>query len=301
MEDVKSRYDNTLIGYFVGKSLAFTIVQNYVNNTWAKFGLSKLMKMDNGVFLFKFDTKSGMDQVIERGPFSNTPLILNKWAPNISLKPNEKEVKMAIPVDEDDGSGYISEVIRVEYEWKPSSLFGIANMERHNSEKYPNKKNTVKRKRAVNIQLNNQIAGLQLHKPNLTVYRPVNKKGNDKQDKKKPADVKASSSHTSVQNDEGVQKPNSSTEEVVAECEKDSLRSKFKAAKVASKSNPRTTLDFEEESDEDEVYFLNEKYTSGMGGGFSLEYDDLEYYDGYEAQVFYMPGYDICLNSRHRK
>nr|GEV78030.1 hypothetical protein [Tanacetum cinerariifolium] len=37
--------------------------------------------------------------------------------------------------------------------------------------------------------------------------------------------------------------------------EKDSLCSKFKAAKEASKSNPRSTPDFEEESDVDEVYF----------------------------------------------
>ncbi|GKA39816.1 putative reverse transcriptase domain-containing protein [Tanacetum coccineum] len=130
-ESVMSRYANTLVGYFVGKSLAFQIVQNYVNNTWAKFGLSKLIKTDNGVFLFKFDTKSGMDQVIERGPWliCNTPLILNKWAPNILLKPGEgrisfaralieihanlelkKEVRMAILIDNDDGTGYTSEV-----------------------------------------------------------------------------------------------------------------------------------------------------------------------------------------------
>ncbi|GJU80045.1 putative reverse transcriptase domain, ribonuclease H-like domain, aspartic peptidase domain protein [Tanacetum coccineum] len=90
-ESVMSRYANTLIGYFVGKSLAFQIVQNYVNNTWAKFGLSKLMKMDNGVFLFKFEMKSDMDQVIEQGSWliRNTPLILSKWAPNVSLKPGE--------------------------------------------------------------------------------------------------------------------------------------------------------------------------------------------------------------------
>nr|GEX60465.1 integrase, catalytic region, zinc finger, CCHC-type, peptidase aspartic, catalytic [Tanacetum cinerariifolium] len=88
-ESVMSRYANTLVEYFVGKSLAFQIVQNYVNNTWAKFGLLKLMKTDNEVFLFKFDTKSGMDQVIERVPWliRNTPLILNKWAPNVSVKP----------------------------------------------------------------------------------------------------------------------------------------------------------------------------------------------------------------------
>ncbi|GKF13552.1 hypothetical protein Tco_0055014, partial [Tanacetum coccineum] len=79
--------------------------------------------------------------------------------------------------------------------------------------------------------------------------------------------------------------------------------------KEASKSNPRTVSDLEEESDEDDVYFPNEEYTSGLGGGFSLDEDDLDCYDGYEAQVYDIPeglhnycdGYDIRLNSRGRK
>ncbi|GKD71058.1 hypothetical protein Tco_1325148, partial [Tanacetum coccineum] len=105
----------------------------------------------------------------------------------------------------------------------------------------------------------------------------------------------------SAQNDGGVQNPSLGTKEAVVEYEKDSLWSKFKAANKASKSNPRSTSNFEEESYEDEVYFPNEEYTSGMGGGFSLEEDDLDCYDRYEAQVFNVPGYDICLNSRRRK
>nr|GEY25700.1 hypothetical protein [Tanacetum cinerariifolium]GEY27526.1 hypothetical protein [Tanacetum cinerariifolium] len=47
-EEVMSRYENTLIGYFVGKSIAFPLVQNYVNNTWSKFGLRKVMRTNNG-------------------------------------------------------------------------------------------------------------------------------------------------------------------------------------------------------------------------------------------------------------
>ncbi|GKE81608.1 hypothetical protein Tco_1551608 [Tanacetum coccineum] len=68
-----------------------------------------------------------------------------------------------------------------------------------------------------------------------------------------------------VQKDRGVQNPILGTEEAVVECEKDSLWAKFKAAKEASKSNPKSTSDYEEESDEDEVYFLNEEYTFGLG------------------------------------
>nr|GEX73562.1 hypothetical protein [Tanacetum cinerariifolium] len=66
-ERVMSRYANTLVGYLL------------------------LMKTDNNLFLFKFYTKKGMDQVLKRGPWliHNTPLIFNKWAPNASLKPGE--------------------------------------------------------------------------------------------------------------------------------------------------------------------------------------------------------------------
>ncbi|GJZ58423.1 uncharacterized mitochondrial protein-like protein, partial [Tanacetum coccineum] len=234
-ESVMSRYSNTLMGYFVGKSLAFQIVTNYVTKTWAKFGLSKLMKTDNGVFLFKFDTKSGMDQVIERGPWliRITPLILNKWAPNVLLKPGQisfaralieihanselkKEVRMAIPIDDDDGTGYTSEVICVEYEWTSPhclecKIFG------HNSEKCPKKVNALevngessannndgftkvinrrnKGEKVSNQMLENLIAGIHFHKPKSSFYRPINKHANDKQSKKKStANDKASTS-----------------------------------------------------------------------------------------------------------
>ncbi|GJW41550.1 putative reverse transcriptase domain-containing protein [Tanacetum coccineum] len=243
----------------------------------------------------------------------------------------KKEVKMVNPVDEHDGIGYISEVIRVEYEWKPPYCLDC-KIFRHSSEKCPNKvivkddnvdnsaqnndaftevvSRKNKGKKVVNQQPKNPIAGLRFHKPKSTLYRPIKKKANDKQDKKKPADVKDSSSHaygdksTPISNaflvlnsEEGAE----CMEEAIVECEKDSLWSKFKSAKEASKSNPRSTSDFKEESNKDEVYFPNEEYTSGMGGGFSLEEDDLDCYDGYEAQVFDMPGYDIRLNIRRRK
>nr|GEU29439.1 hypothetical protein [Tanacetum cinerariifolium] len=306
-EGVMSRYANTLAGYF-------------------------LLKMDNGVFLFKFNTKNGMDQVIERGPWliHNTPLILNKWAPNISLKPDEvtkvpvwvklynvlvvayskdelrliatqvgkpimldvfasfmcvdswgrisfaralieiqanselkKEVKMAIPIDDDDGNGYISEVIRVEYEWTPPHCLEC-KLYRHNIEKCPKMKNKWKK---VANHPKNQIAGIRFHKPKSSLYRPINKQVNDKKSKNKTArNDKASTSHASgekstptsntssvlnldkgadcgdtvptndvgmAQNVRDMQNPKSGMEEGVSEREKDSLWTKFQAEKEA--------------------------------------------------------------------
>ncbi|GJY80087.1 hypothetical protein Tco_0492838 [Tanacetum coccineum] len=91
MESVKNRYVNSLVGYFVGKSLAFPVVRNYVNNTWGKFGLQKVMRNDDGVFMFKFASKECLDQVLQRGPWMirKSPIILNKWSFGLSLKKGE--------------------------------------------------------------------------------------------------------------------------------------------------------------------------------------------------------------------
>ncbi|GJX65907.1 RNA-directed DNA polymerase, eukaryota, reverse transcriptase zinc-binding domain protein [Tanacetum coccineum] len=272
----------------------------------------------------------------------------------------KKEVRMAIPVDDDDGTDYTSEVIRVEYEWTTPhcldcKLFG------HNSRKCPKKvcepevvdnsdKNNdgftdmVNRKNKGNKVANqmpkNQIAGIKFHKPKSSFYRPVNKQANDKQTKKKPAaNDKASTSHASgekstltsnafdvLNSEEGAefggsnllletahvegdaQNLKSGTEEAVKEQQQDNLWSKFKAAKEASKNNPRSSP-VVEDSEEDEVYCSNAEYTSRVGSGFSMDEDDLDGYDGYEAQVYDIPerlqtycdGFDICLNSRGRK
>ncbi|GJT08973.1 hypothetical protein Tco_0843435 [Tanacetum coccineum] len=63
VEEVSSRFANTLYGYFIGKSF----------------------------FLFQFDTKEGMESVMENGPWliRLVPLILNEWTPNTILKKDE--------------------------------------------------------------------------------------------------------------------------------------------------------------------------------------------------------------------
>nr|GEX90840.1 hypothetical protein [Tanacetum cinerariifolium] len=128
-----------------------------------KAAASKITRNDDGVYLFKFASNSGMGQVLEKGPWliRKSPIILNNWTPSVSLKKGEvanvpvwvkmynvsvpaysedglslsatqigkpimldaftssmyKEIIMAVP--EDEGDGYVKEVIRIEYEWKP--------------------------------------------------------------------------------------------------------------------------------------------------------------------------------------
>ncbi|GJU77837.1 putative reverse transcriptase domain, reverse transcriptase zinc-binding domain protein [Tanacetum coccineum] len=157
MDRVKHRFENSLVGYFIGKSLAFPIVQNYVNNTWGKFGLQRLMKNPDGVFLFQFATKSGLEQVtkvpvwikMHKVPIVaysedglsliatqiEKPIMLDAFMSSmcneswgrinfaralveVSAEADlKKEVSMAVPVE--DGDGYTREVVSVEYEWQP--------------------------------------------------------------------------------------------------------------------------------------------------------------------------------------
>ncbi|GJS24842.1 RNA-directed DNA polymerase, eukaryota [Tanacetum coccineum] len=84
--EVSSRFENTLYGYFVGKRLAFRLVENYVKNVWAKFGV-KRVQLHGEFFLFQFETKEGMDRVLENGSWliKMVPLILNVWSPDSDL------------------------------------------------------------------------------------------------------------------------------------------------------------------------------------------------------------------------
>nr|GEU66153.1 hypothetical protein [Tanacetum cinerariifolium] len=68
MAAVKHKFDNTLVGFFVGQKVAFPLVKNYVTNTWNKF-----------------------EQVLQQGQWMirNTHIILNKWTPNLSLAKDE--------------------------------------------------------------------------------------------------------------------------------------------------------------------------------------------------------------------
>ena len=86
-EEVNTRYENTLYGYFLGQRLAFSVVDYYVRNTWAKYGIQKVMMNAKGFFFFKFNSKKGVEDVLENGPWliRNVPIILKPWNLNTNL------------------------------------------------------------------------------------------------------------------------------------------------------------------------------------------------------------------------
>ncbi|GJX24153.1 zinc knuckle CX2CX4HX4C containing protein [Tanacetum coccineum] len=69
-----------------GKRVAHPFVENYIKNTWSKFGHVKSM-MINDMFFFKFRSKDGMKSMLKNDSWliRNVPLILKKWTPYANI------------------------------------------------------------------------------------------------------------------------------------------------------------------------------------------------------------------------
>nr|GEU41751.1 putative reverse transcriptase domain-containing protein [Tanacetum cinerariifolium] len=154
------------------RRLAFPLVENYVKNTWAKYGLKRI-QLHEEFFLFQFNTKEGMESVLENGPWliRRVPLLLNEWTANTILKKDEikrvsvwvkmhhvpivaysdvglslistqiaanveqlKSLIIAIPVGNKEGHTFAT--IDIEYEWTPPRCASYRIFD-HVSEKCP--------------------------------------------------------------------------------------------------------------------------------------------------------------------
>nr|GEY67885.1 hypothetical protein [Tanacetum cinerariifolium]GEY67892.1 hypothetical protein [Tanacetum cinerariifolium]GEY74527.1 hypothetical protein [Tanacetum cinerariifolium] len=138
IESVNARFVNTLYGYFIGDRLAFTLMENYVKNTWAKYGLKRI-QLHEEFFLFQFNTKEGMESVLENGPWLirriGKPLMLDSYTSNMCLNSwgrsayarvlieiaadveLMKSLVIAIPMGYKEGHTFA--MIDIEYEWTP--------------------------------------------------------------------------------------------------------------------------------------------------------------------------------------
>ncbi|GKE22278.1 zinc knuckle CX2CX4HX4C containing protein, partial [Tanacetum coccineum] len=148
VQEVRNQFENTLYRYFIGKRLAFHIVEAYARNTWSKFGFECVI-MHKGFYLFQFSTKAGMEKVLENTPWliRLIPIFLNVWFVNTKLEMDvitmapiwvkihnvpigafsevglslitSKLESLVVAIPFKDGSGHSLESLEVEFEWKP--------------------------------------------------------------------------------------------------------------------------------------------------------------------------------------
>ncbi|GJY99640.1 zinc knuckle CX2CX4HX4C containing protein, partial [Tanacetum coccineum] len=121
VEKVSTRFEHTLYGYFIGKRMAFPVVEYYARNNWAKHGLKRIMMNSKGFFFFKFDSRAGLEAVLEGGPWliHKSLIILKKWSMDTRLLKEEltripiwvKLHDVPIQVFEEDGISLIATFI----------------------------------------------------------------------------------------------------------------------------------------------------------------------------------------------
>nr|GEY68224.1 hypothetical protein [Tanacetum cinerariifolium] len=76
------------LGAYFGKRVAYLVVDNYVKNTWSKYGQVKsMLNLSNELFFFQFSFKDGMDAILNNDNwfFRNNPLIIKKWNLDVNL------------------------------------------------------------------------------------------------------------------------------------------------------------------------------------------------------------------------
>ncbi|GKD61465.1 zinc knuckle CX2CX4HX4C containing protein [Tanacetum coccineum] len=132
----KITFETTLYDYFIGKRIAFPVVEYYVRNNWANYGLTRLMMNFKGFFFFKFESNKGLEDVRENGPWMihNSSIILKKWTMNTSLFKEEltrillwvKLHDVPLQVFLDDGISLIaSQIVKVDKVLKDNITMGI--------------------------------------------------------------------------------------------------------------------------------------------------------------------------------
>ncbi|GKA18156.1 zinc knuckle CX2CX4HX4C containing protein [Tanacetum coccineum] len=77
--------------------MAFLVVEYYARNSWTKHRLKRIMMNSKCFFFFKFDSRSGLEAILEGGPWSihKSPIILKKWSMDTRL-PKEEFTRIPI-------------------------------------------------------------------------------------------------------------------------------------------------------------------------------------------------------------
>ena len=60
-------WENTLVGYFIGRRLPYSFVKSATATLWSKVGLRDILATDSGYFFFKFNSKDECNSVLEGG------------------------------------------------------------------------------------------------------------------------------------------------------------------------------------------------------------------------------------------
>lgn len=96
-----SKWSTSIVGFFLGKRIPFSVMKSYVDKVWKKFGHVAVISNGFGGFIFKFHDESNRNAVLEGGPWhvAGQPIFLKKWSPNLNMaKEGFKKIPMWIKI-----------------------------------------------------------------------------------------------------------------------------------------------------------------------------------------------------------
>ncbi|GJU00546.1 putative ribonuclease H-like domain-containing protein [Tanacetum coccineum] len=103
-------FKNTLYGYFIGKKVAFLVVERCLLNSWKKYCITRVMGDKQGFIFIQFSSVAGLE-----GRRMDYARALVDIRAHRTLKDT-----MVVSVPDLIGNGVMMHTIKVEYEWKPS-------------------------------------------------------------------------------------------------------------------------------------------------------------------------------------
>ncbi|GJT35070.1 reverse transcriptase domain, reverse transcriptase zinc-binding domain protein [Tanacetum coccineum] len=220
---VSDRFANSTSGFFLGKRVAYPVVANYVRNMWGKFGLVRSMfSSSTGLFSFQFSSMDGLNAMLENvTAFSEdglsviatklgTPIMLDSYTTDtylqswgrssygrvmIELRADvELKDNIVIAMPKNNGKGFYTCNVRVEYEWKPPrcaycKIFGHTKVECPKKPDLGARAGETKKKKPSQAPKCILVGPKMTFKPNQE-YRPVPEKNtaNSSGNKKKGVD-----------------------------------------------------------------------------------------------------------------
>ena len=97
IDEGSNEWGTTLVGYFIGRGLPYSLVTSSTKRLWADYGLFDTLATDSGIFFFTFSSEVQRDAVLEGGPWyiAGQPFILQPWKPSLRL--DKKDVQ-SIPI-----------------------------------------------------------------------------------------------------------------------------------------------------------------------------------------------------------
>nr|GEW91655.1 hypothetical protein [Tanacetum cinerariifolium] len=141
--------------------MAFSVVEYYARNNWAKHGLKRIMMNSKGFFFFKFDSRAGLEAVLEDDPwlilfeednisliatFIGKPVMLDSYTSSMCNDSwgRSSFARCLIEVNSDadlvdvvtigvpslTGNDFTKETIRVENEWRPLGVIYVMHQRR---------------------------------------------------------------------------------------------------------------------------------------------------------------------------